>query len=273
MEEDPHQDPQDEGEGCNTQADGSHLQEAAAEVQVPGHRGVEGEDDDDDDGIQDGDGESEIEAREDKIGGDQEYDGDDVRDEGVCRGLDGVPPLALGLGGEVLGRAHGEGCRDPGDESSHGDDPGVLEGEGEPCQGPGKLHEGVVQAEDDGSRVPEALLVYKGDEGLLVPLLVEEHLPEAGNEGEEVPVDLLGLLLATLHQLEGEGDPEDAIHQEVKGDPDPARGEVEAGEGPEEPVMGEFDSSGLLEDLPVPGLQCLQGEGFVDLVLGDLALL
>jgi hypothetical protein len=138
----------------------------------------------------------------------QQHDRDQIGDAGVDAGLQGVAGT-VGALGQIVGSGHRQGRRDAGDDAGHGDQLGVRQGEGDAGDGAGQLHQGVIQAEDDGAHIMQALLIEHAFELVLMALLILQHDGRLRQLHAHFGVGVLADLFILLHALDDEGEAED----------------------------------------------------------------
>ena len=93
-----------------------------------------------------------------------------------------------------------------------------ADGKGESGERSGKFHQRIVEAEDDRSHVVEPLVVQHSDEFGLVTVLVLRDHRQLRIGSDYFPVRLAGGAFAAFHQLQREGESEDAGAEDHPGD-------------------------------------------------------
>ncbi len=126
--------------------------------------------------------------------------------------------LALGLGREIFRGSHREGGRDAGDAAGHRDQPRVPERQRQAGQRAGQFDQRVVQAQHDGTDVPQPLLVDHVQQGLLMRGLVVPDRLRLADGRRQFSIGLLGAVLAALHELGAEGEAQQTADPDVAPD-------------------------------------------------------
>ena len=104
-------------------------------------------------------------------------------------------------------------------------------------------------------------------------LLLLHDGPGLGDHLLQLPVVALNLVLGRLHQLDAEGESEDAADPEVLGDVPPVRRDILLRVRPPCLVVPQLIGGDVFQDLPILRRLDRSGQPAVDVVLGDFVSL